>query len=98
MKTYYVYITASKQNGTLYIGVTSDLLKRIYQHKTEVFDGFSKKYKADKLVFFEETSSIESAIQREKQLKKWNRAWKMRLIEEKNPAWKDLYGDFFEKE
>lgn len=91
MKNYYVYILASKRNGTLYIGMTSDLVKRIYQHKQGLFDGFTKKYDVKNLVWYEETSNIESAIQREKRIKKWNRSWKIRLIEENNPMWDDLY-------
>ena len=88
---YYVYILASKKNGTLYIGVTSNLVKRIYEHKNELAEGFTKKYSVHKLVYFEITESVESAIAREKQLKKWNRAWKIRLIEKTNPEWLDLY-------
>jgi len=91
MKTYYVYILASKRNGTLYIGVTSDLKKRVYQHKNGLVDGFTKKYDVHQLVYYEETSHIDSAITREKQLKKWNRAWKIHLIEKQNPNWDDLY-------
>jgi len=90
MNNYYIYILASKKNGTLYIGVTSDLKKRIYQHKTKLVEGFTEKYKVDQLVYFEQTGDVTSAISREKQLKKWNRAWKIRLIEEDNPMWKDL--------
>lgn len=93
MHQYYVYILASKRNGTLYIGVTNDLVKRVWQHKNKLADGFTKKYKVDKLVYYEITPDIESAITREKQMKKWNRAWKIRLIQEKNPDWKDLYKD-----
>ncbi len=93
MRQYYVYILTSKRNGTLYIGVTNDLVKRVWQHKNKVADGFTKKYGVDRLVYYEVTEDIESAITREKQLKKWNRAWKIRLIEEKNPEWKDLYGE-----
>lgn len=88
---YYVYILASKKNGTLYIGVTSNLIKRIYEHKNDVAEGFTRKYAVHDLVYFEDTESVESAIAREKQLKKWNRAWKISLIEKSNPAWKDLY-------
>jgi len=90
-KSYFVYILASERNGTLYIGVTGDLLARIDQHKKKIADGFTKKYGVDKLVWFEETSEIESAIIREKQLKKWNRKWKLDLIEKTNPRWEDLY-------
>ncbi len=89
----YVYILASKRNGTLYIGVTSDLLKRVYEHKKDLVKGFTKKYKVHDLVLYEIFGDIESAILREKQLKKWNRAWKVRLIEEDNPRWKDFYAD-----
>ncbi len=93
MNTYYVYILASKRNGTLYIGVTNDLKKRIYQHKQEIIDGFSKKYCIKNLVYYEDTSDVKSAIQREKQLKKWNRAWKIKLIEKNNSTWQDLYNN-----
>lgn len=90
---YYIYILTSKKNGTLYIGVTSNLIKRVYEHKNELVKGFTQKYAIHNLVYFEATESIESAIMREKQLKKWNRAWKINLIEKNNPAWKDLYPD-----
>ena len=90
-KIYYVYITASKRNGTLYIGVTSNLKKRVYEHKEGLVEGFTKKYNVDKLVYFETTNDINSAIQREKQLKKWKRDWKIKLIEKENPCWIDLY-------
>ena len=90
---FYVYIMASKRNGTLYIGVTSDLVKRTWVHKNKMIEGFTKKYKVDRLVYYEAHSSPESAILREKRMKKWRRAWKKRLIEEKNPEWKDLYND-----
>ncbi len=93
MNNYYVYILASEKNGTLYIGVTSDLKKRIWQHKNKVIEGFTGKYNVDKLVWFTETSDVKSAILREKQMKRWNRAWKIRLIEEKNPMWRDLYDE-----
>jgi putative endonuclease len=93
MKSYYVYILASKRNGTLYIGITSDLIKRIYEHKNNLVDGFTKKYKIHNLVYFEETSDVQSAIKREKQLKVWKRSWKIELIEKQNPAWRDLYED-----
>ena len=91
MKTYYVYILASKGNGTLYIGVTNDLIKRVYEHKNNLVEGFTERYSVYKLVYYEETVDINSAIKREKQLKKWNRKWKLELIEKKNPNWKDLY-------
>ena len=93
MKYYYVYILASKRNGTLYIGVTSDLIKRVYEHKNNLVDGFTRKYKVHNLVFFEETNDVQSAIRREKQLKAWKRDWKIELIEKQNPAWTDLYDD-----
>lgn len=92
-KSYFISILASKRNGTLYIGVTTDLNKRVWQHKTKVLDGFTAEYDVDKLVYFEETSDVLSAITREKQLKKWNRSWKIKLIEENNPQWEDLYND-----
>ena len=93
MKSYYVYILASKRNGTLYIGVTNDLIKRIYEHKNDLVEGFTKKYQVHQLVYYEETSDIQSAITREKQMKKWNRKWKLELIESTNPEWKDLYDE-----
>lgn len=90
-KSYYVYIVASKRNGTLYIGVTSELLKRISQHKEKIIEGFTKRYGVNKLVYYEEYSDPESAIKREKRLKRYNRQWKMNLIERANPQWQDLY-------
>jgi putative endonuclease len=93
MKKYYVYILASKRNGTLYIGVTNDLEKRAYQHKEGEIEGFTQKYKVKMLVYHEAYSNVNSAIAREKQLKKWNRQWKIQLIEKANPEWKDLMGD-----
>ena len=86
-----VYMMASGRNGTLYIGVTSDLLSRVWQHKSNVVEGFTKKYKAHQLVWYEHHESMGSAISREKALKKWNRIWKLRLIEQFNPDWQDLY-------
>lgn len=91
MKSYYVYILASKPHGTLYIGVTNDLIRRVYEHAHGLTEGFTKKYKVHRLVYFEETSSIEGAITREKQLKNWHRDWKKNLIERENPFWDDLY-------
>ena len=82
---------ASKKNGTLYIGVTSNLVKRVYEHKNNIVDGFTKKYNVHLLVYFEETNDVNEAIQREKRLKKWDRKWKLRLINNFNPEWKDLY-------
>jgi len=87
----YVYILASKRNGTIYIGVTSNLVKRVYEHRTQCVDGFSTKYHTHKLVYFEVCQGMSTAITREKQLKKWNRLWEMRLIEQFNPEWTDLY-------
>ncbi len=91
MNTYYVYILASKKNGVLYTGVTNNLVKRVFEHKENLVEGFTQKYFVHKLVYFELTSSIESAIIREKQIKDWHRQWKIDLIEEKNPNWEDLY-------
>ncbi|MEN6467591.1 MAG: GIY-YIG nuclease family protein [Smithella sp.] len=93
MQQSYVYILASQKNGTLYIGVTSDLVKRVYEHKQNLANGFSKKYNVHDLVYYEVHAEIEKAITREKQIKKWNREWKLKLIEEKNPGWKDLYDE-----
>ena len=90
-RSYYVYILASRIGGTLYIGVTNDLVRRIGEHRLELAKGFTKKYGVHKLVYFEQFDDIENAISREKRLKKWNRAWKVRLIEELNPNWDDLY-------
>ena len=86
-----VYILASKRNGTLYIGVTSDLIKRAWEHKNDQVDGFSKKYAVHHLVYYELHENMVSAITREKQIKKWNRAWKLELIEKENSDWKDLW-------
>jgi putative endonuclease len=90
-KAYYVYILASTLGGTLYVGVTNDLIRRVYEHRMGLADGFTKKYKVHRLVYFEPYGDIELAIQREKRLKKWNRAWKIQLIEENNPDWVDMY-------
>ena len=90
MRNYYVYILASKQNGTLYIGVTNSLVRRIYEHKNDLVDGFTKKYNVKMLVYYESTEDVLSAIAREKAIKKWNRDWKITLIETENPEWKDL--------
>lgn len=87
----FVYILASQQNGTLYIGVTSNLQKRIWEHKQGVIDGFTKTHDIKMLVYYESFDDMYHAIEREKRLKKWNRAWKLRLIEEMNPDWADLY-------
>lgn len=93
MKQPAVYILASQRNGTLYIGVTSNLVQRIWQHKNNEVEGFTKKYHVHFLVYFELHEDMNEAIRREKQLKKWNREWKLRLIEKDNPDWKDLYDD-----
>jgi putative endonuclease len=88
---YFVYVMASERYGTLYIGVTNNLKQRVWQHKQGVVDGFSKKYGVNQLVYFERFTWIQSAIDREKKMKKWNRSWKVRLIEQANPDWKDLF-------
>ena len=93
MKTYYIYILASKRNGTLYIGVTNDLIKRVYKHKANLVEGFTKRYNVHNLVYYESTNDINAALEREKRLKTWQRAWKIQLIERFNPEWKDLYDD-----
>jgi putative endonuclease len=89
----YVYIMTNKTNGTLYIGVTSDLIKRTYEHKNHIVEGFTSKYGLDKLVYYEIFDDIGNAVLREKQMKKWNRAWKLKRINEFNPTWKDLYDE-----
>ena len=91
MRPYYVYILASKKNGTLYLGVTNDLAKRVYEHKNNLVDGFTKKYSVHCLVYFEVCEDVRVAIQREKNIKKWRRRWKIELIEKNNPDWRDLY-------
>ncbi len=85
-----VYILASKRNGTLYTGVTADLLGRVWEHKNGAIEGFTKKYSVHRLVYFERHETMPLAIEREKQIKKWKRKWKQELIEEQNPTWKDL--------
>ena len=91
MKTYYIYLMASQKNGTLYLGVTNDLVRRVWQHKSNVNEGFTKKYSVHLLVWYEATIDVKVAIQREKQMKKWRRQWKINLIEKENPNWCDLY-------
>ena len=86
-----VYILASKKNGTLYVGVTSNLVKRIWEHRNNMVDGFTKRYVVHRLVWYEIHDSMESAIIREKRIKNWNRQWKLNLIEDLNPNWEDLY-------
>ena len=88
-----VYILASRRNGTLYVGVTSDLVKRVWEHKSDLVEGFTKRYGAHLLVWYEVHSEMLEAIAREKRLKGWKRRWKLDLIESGNPAWRDLYGD-----
>ena len=90
-RSFYVYILASRIGGTLYIGVTNDLIRRVAEHRLKLVDDFTKKYDVNRLVHFEQFDDVENAIKREKQLKRWNRAWKIRLIEELNPNWDDLY-------
>ncbi|MBD3618085.1 MAG: GIY-YIG nuclease family protein [Chromatiales bacterium] len=93
MKQPAVYLLASKRNGTLYAGVTSNLIQRIWQHKQHLVEGFTKKYDVTQLVWYELHPTMETAIQREKQIKRWKRAWKLKLIEDSNPDWMDLYED-----
>lgn len=95
---HYVYILASKKNGTLYTGTTRNLLGRMHQHKVGLKDGFTKKYGITMLVYYEEYDKAEDAIVREKRLKKWNRQWKIELIEQRNPEWRDLYEDFLDSQ
>ena len=90
-KTYYVYLLANGRYGTLYAGVTSDLIKRAWQHREGSVDGFTKRYEVKQLVWYEAHIDVHAAITREKQIKKWNRAWKIQLIQEQNPLWRDLY-------
>ena len=92
-KALYIYILASKKNGTLYIGVTNDLKRRIYEHKNNLIEGFTQKYQVHRLVYFEKIDDAYQALLREKRLKKWNREWKIKLIEENNPEWNDLYSE-----
>jgi putative endonuclease len=93
MKDGYVYIVTNRPNGILYVGVTSDLIKRAYEHRTKAIDGFTKRYDLTQLVWYEAHGSIQSAIQREKTMKHWPRAWKVRLIHALNPNWRDLYDE-----
>jgi putative endonuclease len=92
--TYFVYILASQRNGTLYVGVTNDLIRRADEHQSGELEGFTKKYGVHLLVYYENFDDIRAAIAREKALKKWNRAWKLRLIESDNPTWRDLSGSY----
>ena len=94
MKSYFVYLLASKKNGTLYVGVTSNLEQRVYEHKNALVDSFTKKYKVYNLVWYQETTDVYEAITKEKQIKKWKREYKINLIEASNPEWKDLWLEF----
>ena len=96
MKQPCVYLLASRWNGTLYVGVTSDLVKRVWEHKHNVVAGFTKKYRIHDLVWFEQHATMDSAIAREKAIKEWKRAWKIELIEKSNPKWIDLYPDIID--
>jgi len=98
MNTYYVYIMTSKAHGTLYIGVTNDLARRVGEHRQGWIGGFTTQYNVKRLVFYEETESIEAAIAREKQLKDWRRQWKINLIEQANPAWQDISFEIMDPE
>lgn len=93
MNNYYVYIMANKRNGTLYVGFTHDLVKRVYEHKNDLVKGFTQRYGIHMLVYYEQHENSEAAITREKRLKVWQRKWKIRIIEEMNPEWKDLYDE-----
>ncbi|MDH4330028.1 MAG: GIY-YIG nuclease family protein [Candidatus Moranbacteria bacterium] len=93
MKQYCVYIITNNNNTSLYIGVTGNLQKRIWEHKDKVVEGFTKKYNCEKLVYFEQTENVHSALNREKQLKNWHRQWKINLISKSNPEWKDLFDE-----
>jgi putative endonuclease len=97
MREYYVYILAGKKNGTLYVGMTKELGKRVVRHKSKRANQFAAKYDVDKLVYYEKHKSLEEAVKREKQLKKWNRRWKMKLIENHNPEWDDLFREVIKK-
>ena len=94
MNTYYVYIMSNNYNNVLYIGVTNDLKRRVYEHKEDILEGFTKKYKCHKLVWFTQTNDVNEAIRKEKQMKKWKREYKDNVINEFNPEWKDLYKEW----
>ena len=96
MKRYFVYIITNKYNTVFYIGITSDIIKRIYEHKNKLVKGFSQKYNLIKLIYFEETNDVNEAIRREKQLKNWNRQWKINLVRETNPNFKDLALEWYD--
>jgi putative endonuclease len=93
MKSYYIYILASRKNGTRYIGVTNDLVRRVCEHKNDAIEGFTKNYGVHMLVHYESYKDVQDALAREKRMKKWKRQWKISLIESKNPDWKDLYSE-----
>ncbi len=93
MKQPCVYMLASKRNGTLYVGVTSNLLRRVWQHKNDVAEGFTKRYRVHTLVWYEVHETMESAITRERTIKRWKRGWRIELIQQNNPSWRDLYDD-----
>jgi putative endonuclease len=95
-RKFYIYILTNKINGTLYVGITGDLIERVTQHKEKIIKGFTKKYNLTRLVYYEEYENPKEAIYREKQLKKWKRQWKLELIEKENRDWKDLYLEFLE--
>ncbi|MGB7054145.1 MAG: GIY-YIG nuclease family protein [bacterium] len=95
-KHYFVYILASKRNGTLYVGITSNIVKRVWEHKNKVVNGFTKKYDVKNLVYYEQYDDPQNAIRRERRLKKYKRRWKLDLIEKHNPEWKDLYCDLID--
>jgi len=91
--SFYVYILASRRNGTLYVGMTDDLVRRVWEHRIGALPGFTRRYGVKMLVWYEPHETRETAFHRERQIKKWNRAWKLQLIERSNPTWKDLAGD-----
>ena len=93
MSEYFIYILASKRNGTLYVGCTNDLIRRIYEHKNDFVKSFTKKYGVHTLVYYEQFDDFDKALQREKQIKEWKRKWKLELIEKVNPLWQDLYDE-----
>lgn len=95
-KQFYVYILTNKPYGVFYVGITSNLIRRVYEHKNDVFDGFSKKYNLKNLVYYEMFEDAENAIRREKRLKRWSRQWKIEAINKFNPNWKDLYNEIHE--
>jgi putative endonuclease len=97
MSIFYVYLLASKRNGTLYTGVANDLIRRVHEHKNDFVKGFTKKYGVHTLVYFEQCEGFESALKREKQIKEWKRKWKLELIERSNPGWQDLYKELISK-